>query len=69
MRTKTDRIICGTCEYWTGKREPVFDSKSQPKVDIFDEFGNCECSNSSKYEQKRKKDLNCKCYFKWTEIL
>lgn len=69
MRCKTDRAICGTCQYWTGRREPVFDSKGNPKVDIFDENGSCECVQSSKYEQARKKDLRCKCYYKWTEII
>ena len=39
MRSKTSRVICGTCQYWTGKREPVFDGNGNPKVDIFDEFG------------------------------
>lgn len=69
MRCKTERAICGTCQYWTGAREPVFDSKGNPKVDIFDNCGNCECTQSSKYEQNRKNDGKCKCYFKWTEIL
>ena len=27
MRSKTDREICGTCQHWTGKREPVFTAK------------------------------------------
>ena len=69
MRCKTDRVICGTCQYWTGAREPVFDAKGNPKVDIYDENGNCECTQSSRYDQVRKKELKCKCYYKWTEIL
>ena len=69
MRSKTDRIMCGTCHYWTGAREPIFDSKGNAKVDIFDAIGNCECTQSSKYEQARKKDANCKCHYKWTELL
>lgn len=42
MRSKTDRVICGTCEYWTGNRMPAFDQKSNPKIDIYDENGFCE---------------------------
>lgn len=68
MRSKTDRIMCGTCQYWTGAREPVFDCKGNPKVDLFDVFGNCECAQSSKYEQTRKRDGKCIRYSKWTEL-
>ena len=25
MQSITDRKMCDTCEYWSGKREPVFD--------------------------------------------
>ena len=69
MRSKTDRAICGTCQYWTGAREPVFDAKGTPKIDIFDDCGNCENTRSVMYEQNRKKDGKCKCYYKWTELL
>ena len=58
MRSKTDRAICGTCQYWTCAREP-----------IFDDSGNCEHPQSAMYEQNRKKDGKCKCYYKWTELL
>ena len=64
MRCKTERAICGTCQYWTGHREPVFDTKGNPKVDIFDESGCCECVQSSKYEQNRKRNGICNRYFK-----
>ena len=36
MLSKTDRKICGTCQFWTGKRDPVFDRKGVPKIDISD---------------------------------
>ena len=42
MQSKTDRKMCGTCEYWTGNREPVFDAKGTPKINIYDRFGVCE---------------------------
>ena len=69
MRSKTDRQICGTCQYWTGKREPVFDAKGNPKIDITDEEGNCENVSSRFYDKKRMKQAKCKYYSKWTEIL
>lgn len=69
MRSKTDRIICGTCQFWTGKREPVFDKKGTPKIDIIDEIGLCQNVNSTFLDEKRKKQLNCCRYSKWTEIL
>ena len=68
MRSKTDRIICGTCQYWTGAREPVFDAKGTPKVDILDEFGLCEHFMLDE-NISRRRDLKCKCFSKWTEIL
>lgn len=69
MRSKTDRKICGTCEYWTGGREPVFDQNGNPKIEINSQYGNCECPRSRFHMESRKKDLNCKNYSKWTEIL
>lgn len=69
MLSKTDRVICGTCEYWTGSREPVFDKNGVPKIRIDDKIGEC-CKVGSKFtDQERKKDLKCKMYSKWTEIL
>ena len=69
MRSKTDREMCGTCEYWTGKRNPVFDKNGKPKIDILDEIGSCECYVSSMEGLPRRRDLKCKCFSKWTEIL
>ncbi len=69
MRSKTDRVICGTCEYWTGERNPVFDSKGIPKIDIIDQIGICQHPNSNFCDMKRKNNLNCIRYSKWTEIL
>jgi len=69
VRSKTDRIICGTCEYWTGDREPVFDIKGRPKVDIFDKNGLCENQHSKFIDQIRDNERNCKFHSKWTELL
>lgn len=69
MRSKTDRVICGTCEFWTGMRNPVFDSKGIPKIDIIDNLGLCQNPCSSFCDVERKNHLNCIRYSKWTEIL
>ena len=69
MRSKTDRVICGTCDFWTGNRVPVFDSQGVPKVDIFDRIGQCENQNSRFVDQVRNCDKNCKNHSKWTELL
>lgn len=69
MRTKNDRVICGTCQYWTGNREPVFDAKGMAKVDINDLNGMCENTNSRFCDVVRKRDSKCKHYSKWTELL
>lgn len=42
MRSKTNRMICGTCEYWVGDRKPVFDKNGTPKIDIYDSNGLCQ---------------------------
>lgn len=69
MISKTERKICGTCEFWTGKREPTFDKNSTPKINIIDKEGLCMNSNSRQYDKVRRNDLNCNCFSKWTEIL
>lgn len=69
MRSKTDRKICGTCEFWIGNRIPVFDTKGIPKIDILDDYGICQNQNSRFTDEKRSNKLNCKNYSKWTEIL
>ena len=69
MRSKTSRAICGTCEFWTGNREPVFDSKGVPKIDIIDKTGLCQNINSNFTDEIRKRDNNCYRFSKWTEIL
>lgn len=66
---KTERTICGTCEYWTGKRNPIFDKKGMPKVDIIDKMGQCENINSIFLDKERREELNCKHFSKWTELL
>ena len=67
--SKTSRQICGTCQYWTGAREPVFDRMGEPKVDIVDLEGECQNIQCKFVDQKRKSQLKCKHYSKWTEIL
>lgn len=69
MRSKTDRVICGTCEYWTGKRAPVFDKNGGPKVDIFDARGDCMNVNSRFDGKPRQRVSSCCKHSKWTEIL
>lgn len=69
MRSKPDRVICGTCQYWTGKRTPCFDKNGIPKVDIIDDIGQCENVNSKFLDMPRKKQLNCQYHSKWTELL
>lgn len=69
MLSKTDRKICGTCEFWCGEREPVFDEKGVPKINIISPNGIC-CNEHSRFTDKiRIKDRNCNRYSKWTEIL
>ena len=69
MQSKTDRIMCGTCEYWTGEREPVFDKKGNAKINIYDNYGVC-CKMDCRFaDQTRKKDAYCMKYSKWTELL
>lgn len=69
MQSKTDRKICGTCQYWSGKREPVFDKESMPKVNIYDKLGICNKQGHRFTDENRRCDLCCGRYSKWTEIL
>ena len=69
MQSKTDRKICGTCEYWAGKREPVFDQHGRPKINIIDRYAVCNRQDYRFADENRKCDLKCGKYTKWTEIL
>lgn len=69
MQSKTDRLICGTCEFWTGSRQPIFSCNGFPKINIIDKIGNCECPLSKFDGQNRESNKNCKNYSKWTELL
>lgn len=69
MRSNTERQICATCEYWTGARNPVFDAKGNPKIDICDNLGLCQNQFSRFLDASRKYDSKCVRYSKWTEIL
>lgn len=69
MQSKTDRVICGACEFWTGSRRPIFSCKGVPKLNIIDKIGNCE-SPLSNFEGKSRKCYNkCIHFSKWTELL
>ena len=69
MIGKTDRKMCGTCEFWIGERNPVFDKNSIPKIFIKDKIGICQNVNCKFIDKKRKYDSSCVKYSKWTEIL
>lgn len=69
MISKTDRMICGTCEYWTGDREPVFDKNGTPKISIIDIGGVCQNGKSKLCGMTRSCENKCIRYSKWTEIL
>ena len=69
MQCKTDRKICGTCDYWSGNREPVFDKNGNPKLNILDRSGICNKANHRFEDQPRDYQRCCGRYSKWTEIL
>lgn len=69
MQSKTDRKMCGTCEYWSGNREPVFDSQGRPKVNIYDKQALCNRQGHRFADENRRRELCCGRYSKWTEIL
>ena len=68
MQSKTDRVICGTCEFWTGSRQPIFSPNAIPKIDIIDKMGCCECPVSRFEGQSRSCDGKCVRFSKWTEL-
>lgn len=68
MKTSVDIKKCGNCQYWTGSREPVFNERGEPKVEIHDKCGECENEISKFCNQKRKKEQSCKNFSKWTEL-
>ena len=69
MISKTDREICGNCEYWTGERAPIFDRNGIPKNDIKIINGDCANPMSKFCDMRRTRNLNCKHFSKWTELL
>lgn len=69
MQSKTDRKMCGTCEYWSGSREPVFDRKGNPKVNIQEKHAVCNKQDHRFANENRWYDNCCGRYSKWTEIL
>lgn len=69
MQSKPDRKMCGTCEYWIGKREPGFDRQGMPKVNIHDMHGQCSKQGHRFTDETRWREQCCARYYKWTEIL
>jgi len=68
--SKTSIVKCVTCQYWTGKRDAVFDKKGIPKIDIVDLIGECENENYKRFcGTKRSQKGSCKHFSKWTELL
>lgn len=67
MESNASRVMCGTCLYWNGLREIIYGDKT--KVVMFEEMGYCECLNSSKFKENRKRQLKCKCYENWIKNL
>lgn len=68
MKTSTETVKCGNCQFWTGAREPVFDAKGIPKVEISDRTGNCENESSRFNGSTRNKGARCIKFSKWTEL-
>lgn len=69
MRSKREREICGTCEFWLGSRKPSLDKGNRPKIDIIDRHACCTSAASQFTGQIRWQNNHCKHYSKWTEIL
>ena len=69
MRSKTNVKKCGTCDFWIGEREFVYDSKSVLKIDIFNERGLCNNVHSNFTDKVRSQGAKCIKYSKWTEII
>ena len=66
MRSKTERVILWDLLPILGRgiRVPCFDNKGVPKVDIIDDFGQCENINSKFIDKKRKNENKCKYHSK-----
>lgn len=69
MRSKRDRVMCGTCEFWTGERTPSVGNKESLTVDIKDRHGYCRNSECRHDGEMRWRDWKCVCYEKWTDLL
>lgn len=69
MQSKTERKICGTCEYWSDERELVFEQFGRPKINIYDNQSVCNRQDHRFADENRRYDLCCARYSKWTEIL
>ncbi len=69
VKSMTTTVKCGTCQFWTGSREPGFDSQGKPIVFVHDSNGACENVHSRFCDQDRKESARCVLYSKWTEIL
>ncbi len=69
MSSKTSRVMCGTCNYWTGAREPIMTADNIERVEIIDKTGICENGNWRFQGEIRKYDSRCCKYSKWTELI
>ncbi len=69
MQSKTDRKICGTCEYWAGNRELIFDQHSKLKINIYDKHAPCNKQDYRFANEERDCQKSCGRYSKWSEIL
>ncbi len=69
MKSKTTTIKCGTCEFWTGKRAPIFDVNNNPVVDIIDSFGECQNVNSRFCDKKARTKSKMHTFLKVDRII
>lgn len=68
MRSKRDREICGTCDFWPGNRRLSFSKGNKPTIDIIDRYACCACTASKFTGEARWRDNYCMHYLKWAEI-
>lgn len=68
MRSKSTRIICGNCEYWTGGRSLGPLSESGEAQTDHKGIGKCLCRESRFIDIERKSDQRCKNFHRWAVI-
>lgn len=65
MRSKSTRIICGSCEYWAGERHLGPLSRSGQFQTAHKGLGKCLCRDSRFADTQRKSDKSCKSFRQW----